>query len=236
MGNCYALLAYFQSEFPSLSGNTQAQYQNPSQAIWQRNVQQQTPVQRPQQQQSQHLANTQASQQQQALQQRQDLSTQNNDDIFTGSNHLQNALDDYRQTGQSSAQGLAARQAQATNIDDFPPLGRNGTTESDHDQRSPFAAFSNSTAFPSQQSQIRQSLASAPGSQANDTRSSSVVDRHMSPGAFTAGGNSRSPLENGRLGQPGTQDSGRDVRLKSTVACHALSNYSLEFSLLAPRQ
>ena len=223
------------SEFPSLSGNTQPQYQNPGQAIWQRNVQQ-TPVQRPQQQQSQPLPVTQASQQPQSIQQRQDLSTQNNDDIFTGSTHLQNALDDYRHAGQGNAQVLGSRQPQTTNIDDFPPLGRNGTNETDPDQRSPFAAFPNSSTFPTQQSQIRQGLTSAPSSQTNDTRSSSVVDRHISPGTFTAAGNSRSPLENGRIGQFSSQDSGRDVRSQCEVVATAMFNHDLEFPVFAARQ
>ena len=199
------------SEFPSLSGSSQPQYQPPSQAIWQRNVQQ-TPVQRPQQQQSQHLTNAQGSQQQQAIQQRHDLSPQD-EDMFTGSTHLQNALNDYRQDVQAASQVPGTRQPPTTNIDDFPPLGRNGTNDSDHDQRSPFAQFSNSNAFSSQQTQTqaRPGLTTAPDSQANDTRSLSAVDRHISPGAFTAASNSRSPLENGRPGQPGIQDPGRDV-------------------------
>ena len=207
------------SEFPSLSGNPQPQYQPPSQAIWQRNTQQ-TPVQRPQQQQqqqqqSQHLTNAQGSQQQQAIQQRHELTTEDNDDMFTGSTHLQNALNDYRQEDQSSSQVAGSRQPPSTNVEDFPPLGRNGTSESDHDQRSPFAHFSNSSAFSSQhpQSQARQGLAAAADSLANEARSLSAADRHILPAAFTAATNSRSPLENGRPGQLGLQDLGRDVRV-----------------------
>lgn len=218
LSNCSHTLAFcflslsLSSEFPSLSGNSQPQYQPPNQAIWQRNVQQ-TPVQRPQQQQPQHMTNPQASHHQQAIQQRHDLSPQDNDDMFTGSTHLQNAMNDYQQEGQSAAQIPVSRQSQTTSIEDFPPLGRNGTNDHDHDQRSPFDAFTNSNPFSTQQSQTqaRQGLTSAPGSQRNDTRSSSVVDRHMSPGAFTAGANSRSPLENGRSAQPGIRDPGRDV-------------------------
>ena len=214
---------YVLSEFPSLSGSSQPQYQPPSQAIWQRNAQQ-TPVQRPQQPQAQLIQSAQDSQQQQAIQQRLDISSQDNDDMFTGSTHLQNALNDYRQDGQNPPQSSGTRQPPTTNIEDFPPLGRNGTSDSLPDQRNPFATFSNSNAFSSQQAQnqiqpTRSGLSSGLDTQANDTRSIPGVSRLMSPGGFPTTSNSRSPLENGR---PSVQDPGRDVRMNSTLKFHAL--------------
>lgn len=181
------MLNLLDSEFPSLSGTSQPQFQNPSQAIWQRAVQQ-TPVQRPQQHQ-QHSANTQVLQQHHTNQQHQDLSLQNSDDMFTGSTHLQGALDDYGQGG--GAQIHPPRRPQTTNIEDFPPLGRNGTDENDQDprgimQNAAYGSFSNANAFslPQNQPQARHGLPSASGSQTDNTRSSSAVEQNLSPGAF----------------------------------------------------
>lgn len=193
----------FDSEFPSLSGTSQPQYQNASQALWanQRAIQQ-TPVQRPQQQpQQQHAISSQASQQQQS-QQAQDQPQRANDEIYSSTSHLQSALDDSRYQS-ALGQMPASRQPQTTNVDDFPPLGRNGTDEND-DRRgtimpSPgYGGFSNSNAFslPPDQIQARNPLTSAPGSQANNTRSSSAVGRLTSPNANGFGGTSGKVYEN----------------------------------------
>ena len=182
------------SEFPSLSGTSQPQYQNTSQAIWanQRNAQQ-TPVQRPQQS---LPVSSQAQQQHQPNQQSQDQSQRGNDDMYSASSNLQNSLDDHRYGGQSGiSQMPASRQPQPTSVDEFPPLGRNGTDESDSDRRNMmqnagFGGFPNSNTFPSPQDQLqRHGLPSASSSQANNTRSSSVVERLMSPNGMGFGGN-----------------------------------------------
>ena len=211
------------SEFPSLSGSSQPQYQNPSQAIWQRNLQQ-TPVQRPQQQQP-HGANSQVSQGPSANQQRQDLSSaQSVEDMFTGSSHLQNSFEDFRQDGQGLGPLTSSRQVPPTNIEDFPPLGRNGTGESESDERNPFGVFSNSTAFSSQanQNQNRQAVIGGPAAQISNARSSSAVDTFGGPSSneisdtisnkLAATSNSRSPFENGRADSSIATDSDRMVR------------------------
>ncbi|KAL9128560.1 MAG: hypothetical protein Q9217_002793 [Psora testacea] len=133
----------FDREFPSLSGNSQPQYQNSSQAIWQ----QRAPVQRPQQQQNP------PNHQPQNNQPRPDPSSPSNDDMFIGSSHLQGSLDDYRQPGQG--QMPRPGQAPSTSIDEFPPLGRNGTEGNDEQraglmQTGTFGPFSNQTAFSAQ--------------------------------------------------------------------------------------
>ena len=178
------------SEFPSLSGNSQPQYQNQSQAIWQRNVQQ-TPVQRPQQQQQPPppppIANQHIPQNQHTNQQRQDMPTvQSTEDIFGGSSHLQNSLDDFRPDTQATSQAIPLRQAQSSSIEDFPPLGRNGTNESEGDPLHPFEAFSPPASFSSQAnvSQSRTTNAGVSGNQVNTALSSSALDRHISPGTF----------------------------------------------------
>jgi len=180
----------YRSEFPSLSGTSHPQRQNPSQAIWQQAVQQ-TPVQRPSQQQQQQPSNTQFPQQhhQQQSQPRQDLSSPNHDDMFIGSSHLQGSLDDYRR-----GQGVMGhmRQPQANSIEEFPPLGRNGTDPNDNDQRAnlmqntAYGAFSNTNAFSLQQNQAqaRHGVPGAQGTQASSTRSSSAVERTMSPTVY----------------------------------------------------
>ena len=84
----------------------------------------------------------------------------------------------------------APRQAPSTGVDDFPPLGRNGIDGNDEQrggmmQGGAFGAFSNQNAFSSQQDggQPRQGLPAGLG-QIASTRSSSVVDRTMSPGTY----------------------------------------------------
>lgn len=185
------------SEFPSLSGTSQPQYQNQSQAIWanQRAVQQ-NPVQRPNQQ---HPIASQTPQQHQHTQQVQDQSQRPSEDILSATSHLTNAIDDHRYGGTGTLGQLSAsRQPQTTNVDDFPPLGRNGTDENDDRrssimQNSGFGGFSSTNAFslPPDQAQARNTLPSASSSQANNTRSSSVVDRLTSPNGIGFGGKAR---------------------------------------------
>lgn len=206
------------SEFPSLSGTSQPQYQNTSQAIWaNQRVAQQTPVQRPQQS---HPVSSQAQQQHQPNQQSQEQSQRGNDDLYSASSNLQNSLDDHRYGGQSGiGQIPASRQPQPTSVDDFPPLGRNGTDESDSDRRNMmqnagFGGFSNANTFslPQDQIQTRHGLPSASSSQANNTRSSSVAERLTSPNGmgFGASSTGRSPIESTRQGQAGMQDHDRN--------------------------
>jgi CCR4-NOT transcription complex subunit 2 len=97
----------------------------------------------------------------------------------------------------------ATRQPQTTSVDDFPPLGRHGTDENDDGRvnmmhASGYGGFSNSNAFslPPDQVQLRNSLASASDSQANNTRSPSVVDRLTSPNGNGFDGMSCEMLEN----------------------------------------
>ncbi|KAF6224783.1 hypothetical protein HO133_009977 [Letharia lupina] len=207
------------SEFPSLSGTSQPQYQNTSQAIWaNQRVAQQTPVQRPQQS---HPVSSQAQQQHQPNQQSQDQSQRGNDDMYSASSNLQNSLDDHRYGGQSGiGQMPVSRQPQPTSVDDFPPLGRNGTDESDSDRRNlmqnaGFGGFSNANTFslPQDQIQTRHGLPSASSSQANNTRSSSMVERLTSPNGvgFGASSTGRSPIESNRQGQAGMQDHDRNI-------------------------
>lgn len=186
---------HLDSEFPSLSGTSQPQYQNTSQAIWaNQRVAQQTPVQRPQQS---HSVGSQAQQQHQASQQNQDQSQRGNDEMYSASSNLQSSLDDHRYGGQTGiGQMSASRQPQSTSVDEFPPLRRNGTDESDSDRRNMmqnagFGGFSNANTFslPQDQIQSRHGLPSASSSQANNTRSSSVVERLTSPNGMGFGGN-----------------------------------------------
>ncbi|KAL8741914.1 MAG: hypothetical protein Q9190_005538 [Brigantiaea leucoxantha] len=207
------------SEFPSLSGAPQPHYQNPGQAVWananQRAVQH-TPVQRPQQQPS---INQQApNQQPQQTQQNQDHSQQSREDIFSASSQFHGGNDDYHQGGQGGVGQLGgANQPQPSSIEDFPPLGRNGTDESQQDRRgslmqsAAFGGFPSSGTFPLPpgQNQGRHGLPSVLGGQSETSRSSTLVDRTMSPSTLGFGGASstaRSPAESTRQGHAGLSD------------------------------
>lgn len=189
--NCY-------SEFPSLSGAPQPQYQNPGQAVWananQRAVQH-TPVQRPQQQSS--ITQQGPNQQSQQTQQSQDQTQQSRDDAFPASSQFQGGADDYHHGGQSGVGQLGgAGQPQPSSIEEFPPLGRNGNDESQQDRRgslmqnAAFGGFPNSSVFslPTNQAQGRPGVPSALGSQSESGRSSTLVDRTMSPRTLGFGG------------------------------------------------
>ena len=98
-------------------------------------------------------------------------------------------MDDHRLGSTGTLGQLAAsRQPQTTNADDFPPLSRNGADEIDERQGSMpqsagYGGFQSANAFslPPDQAQARNPSSSAPSSQANNTRASSVVDRLTSP-------------------------------------------------------
>ncbi|KAL8866370.1 MAG: hypothetical protein Q9174_006345, partial [Haloplaca sp. 1 TL-2023] len=159
------------SEFPSLSGAPQTQYQNPGQAVWGNSNQrlvQHTPVQRPQQQPAPPQQNS-AQQQAQQSQQPQEHAQQSREALYNGSQFTGNN-DDYHRGGQGGIGQLgASSQPQPNSIEDFPPLGRNGTDDSQQDRRgslmqnAAFGGFSNSNAFsiPHTSSSNRQPPASA---------------------------------------------------------------------------
>ena len=189
------------SEFPSLSGTSQPQYANPSQAIWananQRAIQH-TPVQRPQQQ--QHLVNQQAttqSSQSQQNQQPQDSQPQNNDELFSPMSRFAGGLEDYRHGGQGGVGQLSGSgQPQTGNIEEFPPLGRNGNDDAGHDQRgslmqnAAFGGFSSASAFnlSSNPVQNRHGLPNASSSQSENSRASTLANRSLSPNHRGFGG------------------------------------------------
>ena len=182
-------------EFPSLSGTSQTQYQNPGQAVWananQRAVQN-APVQRPQQ----HLpANAQApATQPQSVSNVQTSPQQSNDDIFPASAQFSRAHDassqvsrgseDYRQGNLGNVgQLLGSTQPQPGNIEEFPPLGRNGLGNIGQDargsimQNAAFSDYVNDNAFTSR----RQALPNVSVGHSDSTLSPSVIDRIMSP-------------------------------------------------------
>ena len=182
-------------EFPSLSGASQTQYQNPGQAVWananQRAVQN-APVQRPQQQ---LPANVQApSAQQQSTPTVQTSPQQSNDDIFPASaqfarghdasSQVSRGSEDYRHGNLGNVdQLLGSTQPQPGNIEEFPPLGRNGLGNIGQDPRSSmmqnttFSEYVNDNAFTSR----HQALPNISTSHSDNTRSPSVIDRIVSP-------------------------------------------------------
>lgn len=174
-------------EFPSLSGAPQPQYSNPSQAIWASATQrtmQHTPVQRPQQQ---HSVNSQAStqtSQAQQNQQAQDGPHQTNDELFSPTSRFASGMDDYRHGGQGGVGQLSGSgQPQTGNIEEFPPLGRNGNDETNHDQRgslmqnAAFGGFSSTNTF----GVPNTAQTNAPSNQSDASRSSTLVNRSLSP-------------------------------------------------------
>ncbi|KAL8923042.1 MAG: hypothetical protein Q9208_004854 [Pyrenodesmia sp. 3 TL-2023] len=178
------------SEFPLLSGNPQTQYQTPGQAVWgnaNQRIIQHTPVQRPQQQPPPSQPNN-TQQQHQQPSQAQDQSQQARDDLYPGS-QFNGSNDDYHRGGQGGIGQLgASAQPQPNSVEEFPPLGRNGTDEDQHDRRgslmqnAAFGGFSNPTSlFLPSQSQARQGLPSAQSNQSDASRSSTLVERLASP-------------------------------------------------------
>ncbi|KAL9601459.1 MAG: hypothetical protein Q9219_002525 [cf. Caloplaca sp. 3 TL-2023] len=180
------------SEFPSLSGTPQTHFQNPGQAVWGNSNQriiQHTPVHRPQQQAPAPPPNN-TQQQSQQTSQAQEQSHQSRDDIYSAS-QFASSSDDYHRGGPGGMGQLGgSTQPQPSSIEEFPPLGRNGTDDSQHDRQSSlmpnaaFGGFSNSSTFslPPGHSHIRHGLQDNPP---DNTRSSSIVDRITSPSALS---------------------------------------------------
>ena len=193
------------SEFPSLSGAPQPQHQNPAQAVWanaNQRASQHTPVQRPQHQTSnQQLSSIQPPPQPQQSQQLPQQPTQQpTDDLFPSSSQFANGLDDYRHGGQAGVGQLSGlNQPQPGNIEEFPPLGRNGNGEIGQDRRggliqnAAFGGYPNGTGFgtnltqqPSLQN--RGGLFNIMNGQPENSRPSAISDRILSPSILGAGG------------------------------------------------
>lgn len=198
------------SEFPSLSGAPQPHYHNAGQAVWananQRAVQH-TPVQRPQQQLPVSAQSN--DQQQQHTHQGQDSAQRGADDLFTASSQFACGLEDYRNGGQGGVGQLSGTgQPQTGNIEEFPPLARNGTDEAGQDRRgslmqnAAFGNFPNPNNFNLSQNSIQshQGLQNASSNQA-ERISSTLADRIMSPGVMGFGATTRSPGDSIRPNQ-----------------------------------
>ncbi|KAL8921363.1 MAG: hypothetical protein Q9172_004056 [Xanthocarpia lactea] len=195
-------MALFKGEFPSLSGAPQTQYQNPGQAVWgnpNQRATQHTPVQRPQQQ---HPISQQSNAQQQNQQslQAQEQPQQSREQLYSGSQMTSNN-DDYHRGGQGGIGQLGASgHPQPTSIDDFPPLRRNGNDEDQQDRRGSImqnAAFggfpgSNSFSVSSTQDPSRHRLPSVQSARP-DSRTSTLVDRILSPSSLNFASSSNRP-------------------------------------------
>ncbi|KAI4193674.1 MAG: hypothetical protein LQ348_002812, partial [Seirophora lacunosa] len=190
------------SEFPSLSGNHQTQYQNPGQAVWgqsnQRGIQH-TPVQRPQPQQPPpQQPNAQQQQQHQQSSQVQEQAQQSRDDLYPGT-QFTGSNDEYRRGGQGGIGQLGASgQPQPNSIEEFPPLGRNGTDDNQDRrgslmQSAAFGGFANAFTLPSNQNQTRRGIPSSQSSQPDSGRSSTLVERLTSPNSLNFAANSNRP-------------------------------------------
>ena len=185
------------SEFPSLSGTSQTQPQNPSQAIWanaNQRATQHVPVQRPQTQ-SQSIAVA-TSQAQQQSHQNQEQVQQSVEDAFSNTSQFGSGLDDYRHGGQSGVGQLSgAGQPQPSNIEEFPPLGRNGHGEIGQDRRGTMMQSAASGGFPAT-STFSQPLNQMPNrlrlstglTDQTDHAQSSNLDRMLSPITLDSGG------------------------------------------------
>ena len=94
--------------------------------------------------------------------------------------------------GQLSGSG----QPQTGNIEEFPPLGRNGNDDAGHDQRgsliqnAAFGGFSTASTFilPPNATHTRHGLPNTSSSQADTTRSSTLANRSLSPSNRGFGG------------------------------------------------
>lgn len=185
------------SEFPSLSGAPRPQFQNPGQAVWanaNQRATQHTPVQRPQQQQQPADLQISAQQQQQPHQQPQEQAQQTTEDIFSSGSQFSNGLDDYRHGGQGGVGQLSgSSQPQTGSIDEFPPLGRNENGDIGQDRRgnlmqnAAFGGYANGNAFAPQSNQIQNRQGGSAGQQ-DSGRSSTLVDRILSPSALGSAG------------------------------------------------
>ena len=138
-----------------------------------------TPVQRPQQQCSVNpQASTQTSRTQQN-QQTQDGLHRNKDELFPPTSRFTSGMDDCRHRGQGGVGQLSGSgQHQTGNIEEFPPLGRNGNDDTNHDQRgslmqnAAFGGFSSTNTFDVPNTvQTRYRLPNAPSSQSDTSQS-----------------------------------------------------------------
>ncbi|KAL8727189.1 MAG: hypothetical protein Q9166_006226 [cf. Caloplaca sp. 2 TL-2023] len=181
------------SEFPSLSGAPQTQYQNPGQAVWGNPAQratQHTPVQRPPQQ--QRPISQQSNLQQPIPQpsQAQEQNQHSREQLYTGS-QMTGSNDDYHRGGQGGLGQLgASSQPPSTSMDEFPPLRRNGNDDEQQDRRgslmqsAAFGGFPGSNAFsmPPAQDPARHRFPSAQSGRPDSRTSTinSLLDNFMS--------------------------------------------------------
>ena len=177
-------------EFPSLSSGPQPHYQNPGQAVWanaNQRATQQTPVQRPQQ--TQHNTSGTIQAQQQSSQGQDQIQQSLDDGFFQPQFHT--SLDDYRHGSHAGIGQLSnSNQTQATNIDDFPPLGRNGVGEIGQDRRGSLIPSAASGGFPST-SVFSQPASSLQNRQIDSFSSNNISSRMMSPTTTGGGGEER---------------------------------------------
>ncbi|CAK47590.1 uncharacterized protein An02g03090 [Aspergillus niger] len=196
------------SDFPSLSGaSPQSQTQNPSHLVWanaSQRAMQQTPVQRPQHATSQAPSRAPQTQTHHPQQQ----SQPSHDDVFPSGAQFANRLDDFRNGGQGiSGQLGAGGQPQTGNIEEFPPLGRNITTDLGQDRR---GSLIQSTGLGNYNGGLSfTGVSQAQSAQARNMVAASVngQERIMSPATAGSGGieTSRSPVNQGSSRVPGQE-------------------------------
>ncbi|KAK9602874.1 transcriptional regulator [Aspergillus fumigatus] len=193
------------SDFPSLSGAPQqSQTPNPG-LVWGQRALQQTPQrqQHPTSQAPSRAPQTQSHHPQQQSQ-------PSHDDVFPSGAQFANRLDDFRNGGQGiSGQLGGSAQPQTGNIDEFPPLGRNVAADLGQDRRESLMQsaglgnFGGTMPFTgANQNQSAQNRTMIGGSiNGQDT------SRMMSPtnAGSTAIGTSRSPVNQGANGVPGSE-------------------------------
>ncbi|KAF4155704.1 hypothetical protein CNMCM6069_007681 [Aspergillus lentulus] len=192
------------SDFPSLSGAPQqSQTPNPG-LVWGQRALQQTPQrqQHPTSQAPSRAPQTQSHHPQQQSQ-------PSHEDVFPSGAQFANRLDDFRNGGQGiSGQLGGSGQPQTGNIDEFPPLGRNVAAELGQDRRESlmqstglgnFGGTMPFTGANQNQSANRTMIGGSINGQ--DT------SRVMSPtnAGSTAIGTSRSPVNQGANGVPGSE-------------------------------
>ncbi|KAI4089555.1 MAG: hypothetical protein LQ344_005270 [Seirophora lacunosa] len=223
------------SEFPSLSGNHQTQYQNPGQAVWgqsnQRGIQH-TPVQRPQPQQPPpQQPNAQQQQQHQQSSQVQEQAQQSREDLYPGT-QFTGSNDEYRRGGQGGIGQLGASgQPQPNSIEEFPPLGRNGTDDNQDRrgslmQSAAFGGFANAFTLPSNQNQTRRGIPSSQSSQPDSGRSSTLVERLTSPNSLNFGLTSAAEPEKSALVTPRANAPNNINSLLSSFQNHSIGTSS----------
>ncbi|EAL93408.2 NOT2/NOT3/NOT5 family protein [Aspergillus fumigatus Af293] len=200
-----SLLHLLISHFPSLSGAPQqSQTPNPG-LVWGQRALQQTPQrqQHPTSQAPSRAPQTQSHHPQQQSQ-------PSHDDVFLSGAQFANRLDDFRNGGQGiSGQLGGSAQPQTGNIDEFPPLGRNVAADLGQDRRESLMQsaglgnFGGTMPFTgANQNQSAQNRTMIGGSiNGQDT------SRMMSPtnAGSTAIGTSRSPVNQGANGVPGSE-------------------------------